>query len=311
MSGWLLHLGSLGPFILLRFLELRWVPSPRVDMRSNYMKAASALALLLLLTLSFIRKLMYEFFWLAHRIFAFVAVLALLVHLLPTGSQGVVFPAVALALWGFNAILRVGRMGYINIGGRKILRGGQATITHFFEDTEETEETVVSAMRVTVHLRKPLKMRPDQYVYLYFSGMGTRQELQSHPYVIAWWDDSLRAMSLSFLIQPQSGISAELMAMNWVKRVTVDGPYGKNLQLETYETVILIAKGIGIAGIISHIRHMTYRRASEDKDHETYRRGLITRKIDVYWVMEDNCQEDWISEWIIELHERDSKRVSL
>jgi len=127
--------------------------------------------------------------------------------------------------------------------------------------------------------------------------------------MVTWWDDSKRAMSLSFLIQPQGGVSAGLIARNSIRSVIIDGPYGKDLALEDYETVILIAKGIGIAGILPYARHMTYRRVSKEKDNEAYRRGLIIRKVDVFWVMEDNSQEHWISEWITDLQQKDSEKV--
>ncbi|RDL41166.1 uncharacterized protein BP5553_01145 [Venustampulla echinocandica] len=157
-------------------------------------------------------------------------------------------------------------------------RAGQASITHFFESKGED---VVGAIAMTVRLRRPLRIRPGQYLYLFLSDMGLRRRIQAHPYVITWWDDSFSAMNLSFLIQPHNGISSELAARNSIQSVIIDGPYGKDLQLENYETVILIAKGIGIAGIIPYARHMTYRRTSKGKDHEAYRRGLLTRKLDL------------------------------
>jgi hypothetical protein len=58
--------------------------------------------------------------------------------------------------------------------------------------------------------------------------------------------------------------------------------------LEKRETVILAAYGIGIAGILPYVRHMTYRRSIKEQENESYRRGLKTRKLDVYWVLEDN-----------------------
>lgn len=183
---------------------------------------------------------------------------------------------------------------------------GQASVTHFFDGPDEE---VVSAVKLTVRLRRPLKIHPGQYFYLFLSDMGLRRRFQAHPYVITWWDDSLHAMNISFLIQPHSGISSDLIARNSLRSVTVDGPYGKDLKLENYETVILIAKGIGIAGLLPYARHMTYRRVSKDKDHEAYRRGLITRKIDIFWIMDDNCQQDWLSAWISELQNRDSDKV--
>lgn len=141
--------------------------------------------------------------------------------------------------------------------------------------------------------------------------MGVRGRFQSHPYVLTWWDDSRNAMKLEFLIQPQAGISAELISRRSIQNVTIDGLYGKDLHLERHETVILIAKGIGIAGVLPYLRNLTYRRVSKAKEHEAYRRSLITRKIDLFWVLEDNTQEDWATEWLAELQKRDSTNVSL
>jgi len=235
-----------------------------------------------------------------------VMIVALLIHLRATGLQTSVFPTVALALWGLNACLRIARIAYYNLGGFRDRQTSQATIKPFFDFGLET----VSAVRMTVTLRRPLEIRPGQYLYLFLSDMGSRGRFQAHPYVITWWNDSFNATELSFLIQPQRGLSEALISRNAVRSVIVDGPYGKDLCLEKYETVILAAKGIGIAGILPYIRHMTYRKVSKDKEYEAYRRGLITRKIDVFWVLEDNCQEDWISEWIVNLREKDSEKVN-
>ncbi|TVY13064.1 Ferric/cupric reductase transmembrane component 7 [Lachnellula arida] len=270
--------------------------------------SASALALILLLSLFFIRRIMYEVFLKIHMLLAFVAVWALLLHLLPTRSGQAIFPVVSLSLWALNAILRLARMAYYNLGGRRPSRMGQASIAHFFEGEGENN---VTAMRITVRLRRPLAIQPGQYVYLFLTDMGLRRRFQAHPYVITWWDDSKAAMNLYFLVQPHNGISSELVARNSVGSVTIDGPYGKDLHLENYETVILIAKGIGIAGLLPYIRHMTYRRLSKDKAHEAYRRGLITRKIDIFWVLEDNCQQEWLADWILELQQRDSEKLLL
>jgi hypothetical protein len=197
-------------------------------------------------------------------------------------------------------------MWYYNAKGSNPHQAGQASLTHFYNSQDDK---AVSATAMTVRLRKPLRIQPGQYVYLFFSDMGLRRRVQAHPYMITWWDDSMKAMNLSFLIQPHQGISAELAKRNYLQHVVMDGPYGSNLQLEKYETVILVAKGIGIAGILPYARHMTYRRVSKDKNHEAYRKGLITRKLDVFWIMDDNSQQDWLSGWMAELQSKDSEKV--
>ncbi|KAG9240690.1 hypothetical protein BJ878DRAFT_536971 [Calycina marina] len=116
--------------------------------------------------------------------------------------------------------------------------------------------------------------------------MGLRRHFQSHPYTISWWDDSMNVTTLSFLVQPHSGISADMISRSSLRNVSIDGPYGKDLQLHKCETAILVAKGIGIAGILSYVRHMTYRR-----------------------VLEDNTQQEWIAEWLALLQERDSEKA--
>ncbi|KAM3066447.1 hypothetical protein ACMFMG_012033 [Clarireedia jacksonii] len=121
----------------------------------------------------------------------------------------------------------------------------------------------------------------------------------------------MRATELSFLIEPQNGISADLTSRNYVRNVKVDGPYGEDLKLHDYETVILVAKGIGIAGLIPYTRSLTYRRLNTDKDYDTYRRGLITRKIDLYWVLDDNSEQQWVHEWFNKLRGKDSKNLIL
>ncbi|EDN93487.1 hypothetical protein SS1G_09354 [Sclerotinia sclerotiorum 1980 UF-70] len=146
-------------------------------------------------------------------------------------------------------------------------------------------------------------------MYLFLSDMGVRRRFQAHPFVIAWWDDSLKATKVSFLIEPSNGLTSKLIGRGSLRSVVMDGPYGKDLRLDNFETVILVAKGIGIAGIIPYVRSLTYRRVNKDKNYDSYRRGLITRKIDLYWVLEDNCQEDWISDWLVDLQMRDSEKV--
>lgn len=222
--------------------------------------------------------------------------IVLLRHLIPLGISRSVFPSTALALWGLNTILRVLRIVYFNLGGSRKTR--QGFLTHF---TDGPAENRVSAMRLNIRLRKTMEVYPGQYLYLFMSDMGTTRRFQAYPYIITWWDNSLNASELSFLIEPQNGMSADLLTRNSLRTVTIDRPYGKNLHLEDRETVILVAYGIGIAGILLHVRHITYRRLSKQLDHESYRRGLLTRKVDVFWVLEDNGQEEWVSDWIAEL----------
>jgi NAD(P)H-flavin reductase len=80
------------------------------------------------------------------------------------------------------------------------------------------------------------------------------------------------------------------------------------LHLERYETVMLVAQGIGIAGVLPYIRHL-----ASWKFHKEiwYRRMVKTRKLDLYWLLEENSEEEWIEDYLRELQTKDPEQVSL
>src|ERR1700710_2848899 len=92
-------------------------------------QAASAMALILVLSLYLIRRLAYEFFLKLHFILAFITVLALLKHVSHLGSLKSIFQIAALSLWGVNTILRFMTILYYNTG--RIPFRDQATISHY------------------------------------------------------------------------------------------------------------------------------------------------------------------------------------
>ncbi|KAF7877692.1 hypothetical protein EAF04_001363 [Stromatinia cepivora] len=270
--------------------------------------AASALSLLLIISLFFLRRLMFEVFFKIYFLLAFVVIIVLMEYVVHFGLTHSMFLIIALSLWSLNAIMRWGKMFYDNVGGVGSSSILQADIFHYYDDSKTR---TVSAIRLTVLLKRPMKIHPGQYMYLFLSDMGVRRCFQAHPFVIVWWDDFMKATKLSFLIEPSNGLTSDLIGRGSIRRVVMDGPYGKDLRLEDFENVILVAKGIGIAGIIPYVRSLTYRRVNKDKSHESYRQGLLTRKIDLYWILEDNCQQDWISDWLVDLQMRDSEKIFL
>ncbi|PMD22674.1 hypothetical protein NA56DRAFT_658055 [Hyaloscypha hepaticicola] len=235
-----------------------------------------------------------------------VAVVALLKHLLLFGMPRAALPIAAISLWGLNAGLRFGQMAYNNLAGPQ--DGEDATVKRFYSD--ETKKSV-TAFKIHILVKRGREVGPGDYYYLSFNDMGLRRRWQAHPFVVSWWDDSMNASCLDFLVEPQAGITADLISKKCIRGVTLDGPYGKDIHLQDYETVILVARGIGIVGVLPYVRHMIYRRSSTSKNLEEYRRGLITRKIDLYWDMEDNSQQDWLEEWIKALKGRDAEKLIL
>ena len=108
-----------------------------------------------------------------------------------------------------------------------------------------------------------------------------------------------RSNELNFLIKPLDGHSITLRDY---PKVVLYGPYGKDLQLQSYENVMVVAQGIGISSVLSYIRQIVTWKSNED-----IRKTALTRKLDVFWVLDDNCEEDWLSEYLPELQKLDRK----
>jgi NAD(P)H-flavin reductase len=78
--------------------------------------------------------------------------------------------------------------------------------------------------------------------------------------MVLWWDNSAQAKTLFFLVQLRDGLSWDLATRNLVRSVILDRPYGKDLKLKDYKTVLLFAKGIGIAGVLTYTLSLVERR---------------------------------------------------
>jgi predicted ferric reductase len=146
--------------------------------------------------------------------------------------------------------------------------------------------------------------------------------------MITWWDPlsqahpsacavsagtldeaaSPKAAKLHFLIESQDGLTSRLVKYRSVKGVYFSGPYGQDLHLDNYENVILVAQGIGIAGILPHALHLTRRHFHKNA---AYRRGLATRRVDIFWLLEENSQESWAAEYLLLLQSMDPQKVCM
>ena len=210
-----------------------------------------------------------------------------------------IYPLVAVLLWTINGLARLIRVFYLHAGQGYTQRDQATIVLHKRPGTDS-----VSGLTLTVWPKRPMHVRSGTYYYLYFSDMGLRMRFQGHPFVVSWWDDPVNTKftSLSFLISPQQGLTRALTARASLRSVILDGPYGLNPHLEGYEAVLLFAKGIGIAGMLPHALSLV-----EQKNHKdtTSWSRVMTRNVDLIWILEENCQEQWIDGWIKKLKEKD------
>jgi hypothetical protein len=111
----------------------------------------------------------------------------------------------------------------------------------------------------------------------------------------------------TFLAKPQDGLMVRLGRelhfseissgrLSFRSLILFDRLYGQNLHFEYFETVILVAKGIGIASILPYIQYLTQRSFCDSEikkslklvstaNKNNLRKGLyrdITRKVDIF-----------------------------
>lgn len=151
---------------------------------------------------------------------------------------------------------------------------------------------------------RSIKTFPGYYFYIYFS----RGFTSSFPIFAIWYlIKSLgRGNEIGFLLSENKKVF-NYSSFKIRKGLRLDGLYGRNIDLWNYKSVILAAKGMGIAGILSsalflfdrHNLNTMAKKESISFDNNgaiRYKNRIFrnrTRKIILIWILEDNCQEDW------------------
>jgi NAD(P)H-flavin reductase len=144
--------------------------------------------------------------------------------------------------------------------------------------------------------------------------------------MIAWYKYEDGKTFLTFIVQPQNGLTARLFReLRSGDSISFDGPYGQNLRLERYQTIILVSKGIGIAGVLPYAQHLLKRyfhnteikkqaeSAEGDKKRDLWAslHRDATIKVDLLLKLDYNRQEEWMNEHLQILQEQDEDRVVL
>ena len=182
------------------------------------------------------------------------------------------------------------------------------TFKHLTNQLDEVQTDVlesISTLKDVVHLHirpsRPWYSRPGQYVYISIPGLSVSTVIQKHPFYVAWtYRDASDRQVVVLVIRRRLGFTAKLINLalktsttllaapnetvrphplydnqNSKKRgVLVEGPYGRQLDLEGYTNVVLFATDIGIAGLLPYIEHLLYSRQSRDVE---------LHRVSLYW----------------------------
>ncbi|KAK9370588.1 ferric reductase NAD binding domain-containing protein [Lipomyces kononenkoae] len=217
------------------------------------------------------RHYWYEIFIVGHVVLAGVFLAGLRVHLANHGFS--YYAYAALAVWGFDRVARIVRI---------VLAGAT------------TRAQVCAYGNATYLLVKPsvhFKARPGQYVYLY---VMRNRFWESHPFSVM---DSKGDGSYVLVAKAQASMTKRLLKCadkepgnDNAIRVWVEGPYGKTYPVTRYDTVLLVAGGIGVTAIMSYALDLT--RTSRSGQH-----------VVLYWTVREAESLNWVKEQLEELEQ--------
>jgi len=129
---------------------------------------------------------------------------------------------------------------------------------------------VSDAIHVYVKMSRAWQPRAGQYIYLCIPGVSYTAFAQLHPFYVAWWYCYNNENYVVFIVEKERGFikhlflywensfdrdpeKRDLYRENPIRgaagmRAVIEGPYGRELRLDSYGIVLLFATGVGIVG---------------------------------------------------------------
>lgn len=137
-------------------------------------------------------------------------------------------------------------------------------------------------MIVSVTVPRSWNFKAGQHVKLCIPGLSWCSFLQWHPFALSSYELINGNMVIRLMIRERKGFTALLANRANPDRemvALIDGPYGKQIQLRSYSTVLLFASGIGIAGLLLYAQQTL---------EEYYAQRTSCRRILLFWEVDDS-----------------------
>ncbi|KAI0191362.1 hypothetical protein F4808DRAFT_465410 [Astrocystis sublimbata] len=271
---------------------------------SGYIAAGGLLTLLLtspFFLRRFFRTYFRSHFSTLHAILSLLSLATLFWHVISQpGTVPKVCVSVASALWGLTTLYRFLRLAYRS--------GGIIERAEYFGETT----------RIRLSSKRHIHAPAGSYFYVFPPGALLGYNiLQSRPLIVLWRhlpESPAVSSTLSFLVSNQDRHSP-FRDLKDGQRLLLDSPYGQDLGLRHYETVIIAAKGIGITGTLTSALELIERQqhnSTVKKQRSRIYKNLFrdsTRKVAIFWSLEHNSQEEWVALELQALKNLDIKNV--
>ena len=228
--------------------------------------------------IGFVSRLSFEIACGVHHGAAITTIAALFHHTKPSPrGHGKIYWIVIISLYGVVLILCTAKISLWSRGSRAYIIGYDAD----------------NVVQIAIHVRRPWRFRPSQFVYLTIPGVSSSAFLQSHPFTVAWWD--VDESKVFFLVAPQKEFTGNLVlhrtglikpfrgpfsptsdlvgnpgngapitfdmdntptSLGQEYTCLIDEPYGKDINLSGYGTILMVATRLGIAGQLPFIKYI-------------------------------------------------------
>ena len=227
----------------------------------------------MLLSVPVFRKPSYEFFLRTHQVLAFACAYALWRHLSSKSLIVRICLYISMGMFGLTSLLQVCSILYRNVSFQRGFPRARVTKMN-------------SGIKVTIIVPSRLQIRPGQYINLWIPSISF---LQSHPFVVASCAGGEQT-TLELLIGPQKGLTSKYLrnsinisgsASDDLRLALFSGPHGLSAPLADFETVLLVASGLGIATQLPYLRHLI-------RGYNDFQ--VRTRRIHLVWQL-DNLGE--------------------
>ncbi|MFI5420701.1 MAG: NADPH oxidase family protein, partial [Nitrososphaerales archaeon] len=198
--------------------------------------------------------------------------------------SGKAYVIAGIAMLAVNRTASFGRIAYRNF--RLTSLAVVQNIT--YRDGEGNVQLSTSdAMYLHLQPTRPWIFRGGQFVYLRFTDISWNSVFQSHPFYISWWYKDRNGNGVGVcIVERKCGLTQKLSLVDkqtnergTEARVLIEGPYGKILNLDGYETILLFATGIGIAGLVSIVAELF-----EHSGNST----VETRRVALFWELDSD-----------------------
>ncbi|KAL4899387.1 hypothetical protein BDW74DRAFT_189392 [Aspergillus multicolor] len=230
--------------------------------------SAGCIAIVLLFSIPFLRSLLFEVFLLGHQGLAGLVLYAIWQHL-PSGSLVgsrlyiLIMSTVALAACFVRGALVIHYNGLFRSRQTEVQLSRPIGLPEdFFRG--EVQQSLSIPFTVRIKLPKPIRLSAGQYVYLWMPFIGFWSWTQSHPYMVISWSQGEQDI-LDLYIHPQRGFSGRLLERSNVPPGTtlsltglISGPRGITEAISSYERVVAIATGSGVAAVIPYLQMLVF-----------------------------------------------------